>query len=114
MSEQGIGARVLRKEDKRFITGKGQYTDDINVRGQCFGVFVRSPHAYATIKSVDTAEAARAPGVVGVLTGADIVEDGLGTLPCGWMVLSKDGSEMRQPPHPIMAASQVNYVGYPN
>lgn len=113
MPEQGIGARVLRKEDMRFITGKGQYTDDINVRGQCYAVFVRSPHAHATISSIDTSEAAGAPGVVGVLTGADIIEDGLGTLPCGWMVLSKDGSEMRQPPHPIMAAAQVNYVGEP-
>ncbi len=113
MSEQGIGARVLRKEDMRFITGKGQYTDDINVRGQCYGVFVRSPHAHATIDGIDTSAAEAAEGVVGVLTGAQIVEDGLGTLPCGWMVLSKDGSEMKQPAHPIMAATQVNYVGEP-
>ena len=113
MSEQGIGARVLRKEDMRFITGKGQYTDDINVRGQCYGVFVRSPHAHAAIDGIDTSAAEAAEGVVGVLTGAQIVEDGLGTLPCGWMVLSKDGSEMKQPAHPIMAATQVNYVGEP-
>lgn len=113
MTEQGIGARVLRKEDGRFITGKGQYTDDINVRGQCYAVFVRSPHAFANIERIDATDARAADGVIDVLTGAQLAEDGLGTLPCGWMVHSKDGSEMRQPAHPIMAATTVNYVGEP-
>jgi carbon-monoxide dehydrogenase large subunit len=109
----GIGARVLRKEDIRFITGKGQYTDDINVRGQHYAVFVRSYVARARIAGIDTASAEAAAGVVAVLTGVDVAADGLGSLPCGWMVHSKDGSEMKGPAHPVMAATEVNYVGEP-
>lgn len=110
---QGIGARVLRKEDFRFITGKGRFTDDINVAGQTYGCFVRSNIAHGRITNVDSSDALASPGVVAVLTGADLAADELGTLPCGWMILSKDGSEMKQPPHPIMAADKVNYVGEP-
>jgi len=113
MTESAIGKRVLRKEDQRFITGKGQYTDDINIRGQAYAYFVRSPVAHAKIDSVSTAAAQNSPGVIAVLTGADLAGDGLGTLPCGWMIHSKDGSEMKQPPHPIMAATHVNYAGEP-
>ncbi len=113
MTASSIGQSVPRKEDVRFITGKGRYTDDINLRGQAYACFVRSPVAHATIKQVNTAAAGNSPGVIAVLTGADLAKDGLGTLPCGWMVLSKDGSAMKQPPHPIMAADKVNYMGEP-
>jgi carbon-monoxide dehydrogenase large subunit len=113
MSESSIGQSIPRKEDIRFITGKGRYTDDINLRGQAYGYFVRSPYARATVKSINSSAAENSAGVIGVLTGAQIAEDGLGTLPCGWMIHSRDGSEMKQPPHPIMAVDQVNYAGEP-
>ena len=100
MVAKNIGESVLRKEDARFITGKGNYTDDINLRGQAHAFFVRAPVARAMITSLDCSAAEAADGVVAVLTGAQVAEDGLGSLPCGWMVLSKDGSEMKQPPHP--------------
>ena len=69
MSATGIGASVRRKEDQRFITGKGHYTDDINRPGQAAIYFIRSPHAHAKIKKIDTAAAAKMPGVAGVFTG---------------------------------------------
>ena len=75
--------------------------------------FVRSPYAHATINGIDTAEAQAAPGVIAILTGADVAADGLGALPCGWMIHSLDGSEMKQPPHPVLAADKVNYAGEP-
>ena len=113
MVEQSIGKSVLRKEDLRFITGNGRYTGDIDLRGQTHGYFVRSPYAHAVVGEVDTSEARSMPGVVAVLTGKQVAEDELGGLPCGWMIHSKDGSEMKQPLHPVMAATKVNYVGEP-
>ncbi len=107
----GIGARVKRKEDQRFITGKGNYTDDINLPKQTFAYFVRSPHAHAEIKSIDTSHAAKMPGVVGVFTGEHVAEDKIGGLICGWMIHSKDGSPMKAGPHPILAVGKVRYVG---
>ena len=107
MSE-GIGQRILRKEDGRFITGKGRYTDDIKQVGQTFAYFVRSPHAHAAVGGVNIDAALAAPGVIAVLTGADVTADGLGGLPCGWMIHSKDGSEMKQPHHPVLADTKVN------
>ncbi len=111
MSETGIGARVRRKEDHRFITGKGNYTDDINLPKQTWGYFVRSPHAHASIKSINTAKAKKMPGVVGIFTGDDIANDKLGGLICGWMIHSKDGSPMKAGPHPVLAQGKVRYVG---
>ena len=112
-SETGIGAAVKRKEDARFITGAGTYTDDVSVAGQTWAVFARSPHARAHIRGLDLAAAKAAPGVVAVFTGQDMRADGIGDLPCGWLVKSKDGSDMRQPPHPPLAVERVNYVGEP-
>ncbi|MGB6507135.1 MAG: xanthine dehydrogenase family protein molybdopterin-binding subunit, partial [Xanthobacteraceae bacterium] len=83
MSGTGIGASVRRKEDQRFITGKGHYTDDINRPGQTYAYFLRSPHAHAKIKSIDTKAAAAAPGVVAVLTGTELAADKIGNLICG-------------------------------
>jgi carbon-monoxide dehydrogenase large subunit len=111
MSATGIGAAVRRKEDLRFITGKGQYTDDISRPGETRAVFLRSPHAHAKIKRVDTKAAAAMPGVIAVLTGADLAQDKIGNLICGWMIHSKDGSPMKMAPHPAIAANKVYCVG---
>ncbi len=111
--DTGIGASVRRREDARFITGSGRYTDDLNQPGQVYGVFCRSPHARARINEIDTAETLAVPGVLGVYTGEQMVADGIGDLPCGWMVKDKDGNEMRSAPHPPLAATHVNYVGEP-
>ena len=110
MSE-GIGASVLRKEDKKFLTGKGRYTDDINRSGQTHAYFVRSDVAHANIKSIDTKAASAASGVVAVYTGEDVVADGIGGPICGWVVPCRDGSPTKEPPHPILANGKVRYVG---
>ena len=105
-----IGESLKRKEDERFLTGNGQYTDDITQAKQKYAVFVRSPHAHAVIKSVDIAEASEMPGVVKIFTGKDM-EGKMGGLPCGWLINNPDGSPMKEPPHPILAHSKVRYVG---
>ena len=110
MSE-GIGASVTRKEDKKFLTGKGRYTDDINRRGQTHAYFVRSDVAHANIKSIDTKAASVASGVVAVYTGEDVAADGIGGPICGWVVPCRDGSPTKEPPHPILANGKVRYVG---
>ena len=112
-AETGIGAAVKRREDLRFITGRGTYTDDLNVPGQTYGVFLRSPYARARINAIDAADALQVEGALAVFTGQDTAADGLGDLPCGWLVKSKDGSDMVSAPHPPLAVSQVNYVGEP-
>ena len=106
-----MGAAVRRKEDYRFITGNGQYVDDINRPNQVYAYIVRSPVAHARLASVDTAAARAVPGVVAVLTGADMATDGIGGLPCGWGIHNKDGSPMAEPGHPPLAAEVVRYVG---
>ena len=111
MSDTGIGARVRRKEDQRFITGKGRYTDDINVVNQAYAYFLRSPHAHAEIKSIDTTDASGADGVVAVLTGDDLAADAVGGLICGWLIHSKDGTPMKAGGHPALAQGKVRYVG---
>jgi aerobic carbon-monoxide dehydrogenase large subunit len=111
MSVSGIGASAKRREDLRFITGKGHYVDDINQPGQTYAYFLRSPHAHARIVSIDTQAAKAAPGVLGIFTGADIEADKLGGLICGWMIHSKDGSPMKAAAHPALAQGKVRYVG---
>jgi len=106
-----VGSGVKRKEDHRFITGQGRYTDDINRPGQAHAYFLRSPHAHAKIKSIDTAAALKAKGVVAIFTGKDIAADKIGGLICGWMVTSKDGSAMKNGAHPALALDTVRYVG---
>ncbi len=106
-----IGTSVRRREDFRFITGQGTYVDDINRPGQAYAVFVRSPHAFAKIKSVNTAAAAKAPGVVAVFTGKDTTADKVGGLICGWVVKGKDGQPHKAPAHPVLAVDTVRYVG---
>src|SRR5256714_12411226 len=95
-----IGTPVRRREDYRFLTGQGTYTDDIDRPGQLYAYILRSPHANARINSVDTGAAAAAAGVHTVLTGKDMAADGVGGLPCGWLIHSKDGAPMEEPPHP--------------
>jgi carbon-monoxide dehydrogenase large subunit len=111
MSETGIGASVRRTEDYRFLTGRGTYTDDIKRPGQTYASILRSPHAHAKVNGVDTTAAASAPGVVAVFTGADMAADGVGGLPCGWQVHSKDGEPMAEPPHPPLVTDRVRHVG---
>jgi len=113
MPARPLGAPVRRKEDLRFLTGKGNYTDDINRPNQLYAVFARSPHAHAELGAIDVSKAKSAPGVVAVYTGADIAAAGIGTLPCGWGVKSKDGSPMAEPPHPVLAVGRVRHVGDP-
>src|SRR5260221_7522007 len=111
MSDTGIGASVRRKEDFRFLTGQGTYTDDINRPGQLYAYILRSPHAHARIKKIDTKAAANASGVVAIFTGKDLAADNVGGLPCGWQIHSKDGSPMLGPPHPPPAPDRGRHVG---
>lgn len=98
MGQFGFGQSVRRKEDVRFITGRGRYTDDINLPGQAAAFVVRSPHAHATFKIKDVAAAKKAPGVLAVLTGADVKADGLGSIPCKVPLKNRDGSQSAMPP----------------
>ena len=111
MGMEGIGARVARKEDKRFITGAGRYTDDMVVPGMKHAAFVRSPHAHAAIKKINTRAAEAMPGVIAVLTGPQIKGDGIGNLICGWMIHSKDGTPMKMGAWSPLATDTVRYVG---
>src|SRR5271156_3103891 len=111
MTDTGIGASVRRKEDQRFITGEGRYTDDIDRPGQVYAYFLRSPHAFAKITKIDAGKAMSAAGVLAVFTGADIAADKVGSLICGWTVKGKDGQPHKAPAHPPLALDTVRYVG---
>jgi carbon-monoxide dehydrogenase large subunit len=108
------GARgPRRKEDIRFLTGRGNYVADIQRPGMVAGVFVRSPHAHAKIKSINAKPALSMPGVLAVFTGEDLKAGGVGGLPCGWGITGKDGQPMKEPAHPVMALGKVRHVGDP-
>ena len=111
MTENGIGASVRHKEDVRFLTGKGNYADDVNVIGQTHAYFVRSPHAHATINNIDTSVVSVSDGVIVVLTGEDLAADGIEPLISGVNVTSDDGEPHKAPAHPALAQGKVNYVG---
>jgi carbon-monoxide dehydrogenase large subunit len=111
MATDGIGASVKRKEDRRFLTGAGNYTDDIQRPRQTWASIVRSPHASARIRSITADAARKAPGVLLVLTGADLAAEKIGNIPTGWLIHSKDGSPMVEPPHPALAQDRVRHVG---
>jgi carbon-monoxide dehydrogenase large subunit len=104
-----IGTALKRREDYRFLTGAGTYTDDVKLDRQTYAVFVRSPHAHAKIRSIDTAKAKQAPGVVGVFTGEDTAK--INGLPCGWLITDVNGQPMKEPAHPVLAQGKVRYVG---
>ena len=109
--DQGIGASSKRREDVRFLTGKGKYTDDINIYGQTYAYFVRSQVAHGKINSIDTAAAEAMPGVVRIFTGADF--EGVGGIPCGWQITDRFGEVMQEPGHPVLAQGKVRHVGDP-
>src|SRR5215475_10021245 len=100
-SDRLFGKSIKRREDPRFITGRGQYVDDVKLPGLTYAVFVRSPHAHAAIKRIDTARAKSVPGVVGVFTGQDVQ---VGGLPCGWMLPG-----IKVPPRPVLASGKARY-----
>ena len=106
-----IGKSVKRVEDNRFIKGEGKYTDDFNMDNQTYAIYVRSPHAHANIKGVDTSKAEAMEGVVKVFTGKDIADAGIVGSICGWQVDFKNGDTMKEPGHPIMVADKVRHVG---
>lgn len=106
-----IGQSVKRVEDKRFTTGKGKYTDDIKLVGMTHAHIVRSPYAHANIKSIDIDAALAHPGVVAIFTGKDIAAAGINGVPAGWQVNFKDGTTMKEPPHPLLVADRVKHVG---
>src|SRR6056297_96748 len=105
----GIGASSKRREDVRFLTGAGNYTDDINLAGQAYVHFLRSDVAHGRIKRLDTSVAADMPGVVRIFTGADF--EGVGGIPCGWQVTDRHGNPMQEPAHPVLAQGKVRHVG---
>lgn len=107
----GIGASVRRKEDYRFLTGSGTYTDDVQIAGQTYAYFLRSPHAHAKIVSIDKSNALNAPGVIAILTGEDLAADKIGGVPCGWLITDVNGQPMKEPPHPALAQGLVRHVG---
>ncbi len=107
----GIGASSKRREDVRFLTGKGKYTDDISIHGQTHVCFLRSEVAHGRLNGVSTSAAADMPGVIRIFTGADF--EGVGGLPCGWQVTDRFGQPMQEPPHPVLAQGKVRHVGDP-
>jgi carbon-monoxide dehydrogenase large subunit len=117
--QAGIGDAVRRKEDLRLVTGRGTYSDDFNFPGQTYAAMVRSPHAHARIRSIDTAEARAMPGVLAVLTGQDALADGLKRIPHlaapgtppDIVLHNRDGSPVPVAPHHVLPADRVRHVG---
>ena len=106
-----IGQSIKRKEDYRFLTGAGNYTDDIVLPHQSYAYFIRSPHAHARIKSIKKDQALKAPGVLAIYTGEDIAAAKIGGLPCGWLITDVNGQPMKEPPHPVLAQGKACHVG---
>ena len=113
MGKFGIGQGVRREEDPRLLTGRGYYVNDVNLPKQAYTHILRSPHAHADIRSIDTTAAKAAPGVLAVFIGADVVADGLGFpgMPAKWK--RPDGQPMKYRPQPPLATDRVRYVGDP-
>ena len=109
--DHGIGASSKRREDVRFLTGHGHYTDDINIHGQAYVHFLRADVAHAVINSIDLAEAEAMPGVIRIFTGSDFAD--IGGLPCGWQVTDRHGQPMQEPRHPVLAHGKIRHVGEP-
>jgi carbon-monoxide dehydrogenase large subunit len=106
-----IGQAVKRVEDKRFITGKGKYTDDIVLPNMTYAYIIRSPYAHAKILKIDTSQALAMEGVVAIFTGEDIAKAGVNGVPCGWQVNFNTGETMKEPPHPLLVKDKVLHVG---
>ncbi|MBN8293893.1 xanthine dehydrogenase family protein molybdopterin-binding subunit [Rhodobacter sp. NTK016B] len=107
----GIGASTKRREDVRFLTGNGRYTDDINLRGQAHAFFLRSQVAHGKINTIDTSAAEAMDGVIRIFTAKDF--EGVGGVPCGWLITDKHGQPMQEPKHPVLAEGKVRHVGDP-
>src|SRR5262249_15541707 len=100
-------------EDPRLLTGRGRFFDDLKLADQLHAAIVRSPHAHADIRSIDTRAALQLPGVHAVLTGEDYRSDGLGSLPSMAPYKTRGGGAMFLPPRPAIALDRVLHVGYP-
>jgi carbon-monoxide dehydrogenase large subunit len=107
----GIGVAVRRTEDRRFVTGRGRYTDDFKQQGQAYAAFVRSPHAHARINDIDASAARAIPGLIAIYTGDDLAADGIGAIPCIWQITNRDGSPMNEPPRHALAQGKALHVG---
>ena len=108
-----IGKPLRRKEDRRFITGAGTYTSDVDFRDQAYLTIVRAQTAHARIRSIDTSAARVAEGVVAVYTAADLDAGGIGDMPSSWMIYNPDGSPMHEAPREVLARERIRYVGQP-
>ncbi|MEA2780775.1 MAG: aerobic carbon-monoxide dehydrogenase large subunit [Rhodospirillaceae bacterium] len=106
-----VGQPLSRREDLRFLTGRGRYVDDLRMPDAAYAAFVRSPHANAEIRGIDSEPARSMPGVLAVLTGDDWAAEGLGRSPSLWDLYSKDGQPMKEIRRPILAAGAVRHVG---
>jgi carbon-monoxide dehydrogenase large subunit len=113
MTKFGLSQSVRRVEDPRLLRGQGRYTDDISLPNQAIGYVLRSPHAHAKLKSIDTAAARGMPGVLGIYTGADLAAAGLGDLPCQIPMKNRDGSDRAEAPRMALATDTVRHVGDP-
>lgn len=113
MTKFGIGQPVTRFEDPRLLRGQGRYVNDVDIPGQAHAVILRSPHAHARIVAVDAGAARALPGVLAVLTEAELAEDALGTMTVNIPRKRPDGSPMFYSPHPGLARGHVHYVGDP-
>ena len=113
ISGEGIGASVRRVEDPKFLRGQGRYVADIALPGELHCVLVRSPHAHARIRRIDSAKAAAPPGVVAVFTGADMAADKVGPMAPLWAIRTADGKPMAEPPRWALARDTVRHVGEP-
>ena len=107
--DSGIGAATRRREDARFLLGSGRYSDDIVLLNQTYAVFARSEVANGIIKTINTSEAEKMPGVIAVFTGDDFVD--VGGNPAGWLINSRDGEPMKEPKRPVLAHGKVRHVG---
>ena len=114
----GIGQPVRRREDLRLLTGKGRYSDDVNLPGQAYAVMVRSPHAHAMVRSIETAAARAMPGVLAVLTTEDVKADGLNPLPhianthpADISIQNRDGTPVLRPQHEAIVGPEICHVG---
>jgi len=107
MTEDGIGVPLRRREDRRFLTGRGRYVHDIMLPQQLHAVFLRSPHAHAEIAAIDKAEALASPGVAAIFIAEDVTTDKLNGVPCAWGIVGKDSQPMKEPPHPLLAQGKA-------
>ena len=111
MQKFGIGQPATRIEDTRLTTGQGSYIEDLSLEGQAYAIFVRSPHAHAFIKKIDTDDARSLPGVLAIYTVEDLKADNIGNVPCGAPAMNKDGTPCVMPPRPALAEGKVRHVG---